>query len=160
MEWIPKMSPHDDSESQRLLHCVQSKFELVEQLYELTCQQMDCLESSEVEDLLTVLGQKQFLFDQIAEVREELEPLLSVDPDQRNWRDPQERQQCRELVQRCKERMQEILRMEESSLGRLTERKQLISEQLNYMSSAQRVDSAYSQQQWIDSPGTLDLSSE
>ncbi len=154
------MSPHDDSETQRLLHCVQSKFELVEQLFELTCQQMDCLESSEVEDLLTVLGQKQFLFDQIAEVREKLEPLLSVDPDQRYWRDPQERQQCRELVQRCKERMQEILRMEESSLGRLTERKQLISEQLNYMSSAQRVDSAYSQQQWIDSPGTLDLSSE
>jgi hypothetical protein len=118
------------------------------------------LESSEVEDLLTVLGKKQFLFDQIEEMRGELEPLLGVDPEQRYWHDPQERLECRELVQRCRSRMQEILRMEETSLGRLSERKQLVSDQLNYMASALRVDSAYSQQQWIDSSGALDLSSE
>jgi hypothetical protein len=139
---------------------MQSKLELVERLYELTCQQMECLETTEVERLLSVLGQKQFVFDQIQELRQELEPLLELDPDERIWSSEGRRQECRALVGQCGARMREILTMEEASLGRLNERKQLISDQLGSIASINRMDNAYRQQQMMNTESVLDLSNE
>lgn len=154
------MSSNDIQTTDQLLYCMQSKLELVERLYELTCQQMECLETTEVERLLSVLGQKQFVFDQIQELRQELEPLLELDPDQRSWSSEGRRQECRALVGQCGARMREILTMEEASLGRLNERKQLISDQLGSIASINRMDNAYRQQQMMNTESVLDLSNE
>lgn len=154
------MYANDSQTTDQLLHCMQSKLELIEQLYALTCQQMECLETTEVERLLSVLGQKQCVFDQLQELRLELEPMLSVDPDARVWPSEQRRLECRKLVNDCGSRMQQILTMEEASLGRLNERKQLISDQLGSMESVSRMDSVYSQQRVIQTTSVLDLSSE
>ncbi len=129
----PVMNAHDSQTTDQLLHCMQSKLELIERLYELTCRQMECLETTEVERLLSVLGQKQYVFDQLQELRLELEPMLAVDPDQRSWSSEGRRQECPALVGSA-ERRCEILTMEEASLA-IDERKQLISDQLNSIAS-------------------------
>ena len=157
---VPLLYSNDRQTTDQLLHCMQSKLELIQRLYELTCQQMECLETTEVEQLLSVLGQKQCVFDQLQELRTELEPMLAVNPDERVWSSEGRRQECRELVGICGSRMQQILTMEEASLGRLNERKQLISDQLSSLASTARVDQAYRQQQVLDTGTGLDLSSE
>lgn len=156
----PVMNSHDSQTTDQLLHCMQSKLELIERLYELTCRQMECLETTEVERLLSVLGQKQYVFDQLQELRLELEPMLAVDPDQRSWSSEGRRQECRALVGQCGARMREILTMEEASLGRLNERKQLISDQLNSIASVGHMDNAYNQQRMVNNSSMLDLSNE
>lgn len=154
------MNSQDIQTTDQLLHCMQNKLELIQRLYELTCQQMECLETTEVDRLLSVLGQKQCVFDQLQELRQELEPMLAIDPDQRVWSSEGRRAECRELVGECGTRMRQILTMEEASLGRLNERKQLISDQLGALSSTGRMDQAYRHQQVLNTSSTLDLSSE
>jgi hypothetical protein len=56
--------------------------------------------------------------------------------------------------------MREILTMEEASLDRLNERKQLISDQLSSIASISRMDNAYRQQQMMGTASVLDLSNE
>jgi hypothetical protein len=157
---VPNMVSNDSQTTDQLLHCMQSKLELIERLYELTCQQMECLETTEVERLLSVLGQKQCVFDQLQDLRQSLEPMLAIDPDQRSWSSEVRRQECRELVGQCGTRMREILTMEEASIGRLNERKQLISDQLGSIANISRMDNAYRQQQMMNTASVLDLSNE
>lgn len=154
------MTSRDSLTTDQLWHCMQSKLELIERLYQLTCQQMEYLETTEVERLLSVLGQKQSVFDQLQELRVELEPILAVDPDQRPWSSEDRRMECRQLVGRCGLRMQEILTMEEASLGRLNERKLLIGDQLNSLTNLGQIENAYSQQKLLSTSSVLDLSSE
>ena len=152
------MTMHDQDATDRLLHCIQSKLDLIERLFELTCQQMEHLDSTEVERLISVLGHKQSVFDQLEELRSDLEPLMSVDPDERSWSSEGKRLECRDLVNRCGSKMQQILSMEEQSLGKLVERKQLISDQLTSLATASRMDVAYSQQRHLNNASSLDLS--
>ncbi len=154
------MNSQDSLTTDQLWHCMQSKLELIERLYQLTCQQMEYLETTEVERLLSVLGQKQNVFDQLQELRAELEPMLAVDPDQRSWSSEDRKSQCRQLVGQCGSRMQEILTMEESSLGRLNERKLLIGDQLNSLTNVGQIESAYSQHRMLPASSVLDLSNE
>ncbi|MEY4565569.1 MAG: hypothetical protein RLY14_539 [Planctomycetota bacterium] len=154
------MRSNDCEESERLLHCIETKLDLVQQLFELTCQQMECIEGTDVAELLAILNHKQCIFDQLEELRQQLEPLLSVDPDQRCWSSEARRGECRQLVDKCGERMQKILMMEEESIGRLSERRQLVAEQLGSMAISSSIDAAYSSQRAVMPASTLDLSSE
>jgi hypothetical protein len=154
------MGSNDCEETERLLHCIEAKMDLVQQLFELTCQQMECLEGIDVAELLAILNHKQCVFDQLEELRRELEPLLTVDPDQRVWSSEARRSECRQLVDKCGERMKKILTMEEESIGRLSERRLLVAEQLGSMAISSSIDAAYSSQRSAEPASTLDLSSE
>jgi|688.fasta_scaffold00697_39 flagellar biosynthesis/type III secretory pathway chaperone len=154
------MGSNDCEDTERLLHCIESKMDLVQQLFELTCQQMECLEGTDIAELLAILNHKQCVFDQLEELRRELEPLMSVDPDQRVWSSEARRGECRRLVDKCGERMAKILTMEEESIDRLSERRQLVAEQLGSMAISSSIDAAYSSQRGTEPASTLDLSSE
>lgn len=121
-------------QSDQMAVLVQQRYSLLVEILQITARQEAAIEAGLVQQLMDTLNEKQAYVERLRSVQDKLKPMAGVAPENRQWRDPEARQKCRETLaesdrvqaailaidQRCEQAM--IQRRDElfDSLGRTT----------------------------------------
>jgi hypothetical protein len=141
---------------------IQRKLSLLEQMRVATIDQCQRVASLENDALLGVLARKQNLLAELQEVQIRLEPFRDQDPESRNWLSPDTRAKARAAAERCQQLIQELIQLENRSIGEMTARREGIASHLHELGSAHAARMAYQQsdadpnQDFFDSPDRFD----
>ena len=130
-------------ETDQLADLIGKKHQVLEQLREQSRRQTELIDGSESEKLLTVLGTKQALIDELQKIERQLDPFRSQDPDQRIWRSPGDRKAAQQLAQRCENLLQEIMLLDKQAELQLQQRRQTTATQLQAAHHASHAANAY-----------------
>jgi flagellar biosynthesis/type III secretory pathway chaperone len=153
------LAVEDWIETDLLVELIGKKLAILEPLRDLSRRQSDLIADGEIQRLLSVLSAKQTLLAELQKLQHRLEPFRKQEPESRTWRCPQDRQHCRELVERCEAMLSEIMLIEKQSESEMAQRRDVALARLEENHSSAEATRAY-----IRSPGlrqgSLDLSSD
>ncbi|MCA9158388.1 MAG: hypothetical protein KDA72_08680 [Planctomycetales bacterium] len=113
-----------------LLHCMQERCDLLEALKTLAESQANAASHTEIDLTLGLLGRKQGLLEELADVQLRLKPYFNDDPEQRVWKSAEHRQRCRRLADQCQRLLQETMQLEHEALQEMTLRRDAVAAQL------------------------------
>lgn len=139
-----------------LLQCMQQRCELLEALRTLAESQAMNVDQTEIDLTLSVLGRKQALFEELAEVQQKLQPYLQDDPESRLWSSAEQRHQCRQLAQRGQQLLQETMHIEQQTLQEMTSRRDAVAAQLQDGQDSILAQTAYQADSLLGA-GVLDI---
>lgn len=139
-----------------LHQCMRQRCELLEALKTLAESQAMNVDQAQIDLTLSVLGRKQALFEELAEVQQKLQPYLQDDPQSRLWRSTEQRQQCRQLAQRGQQLLQETMHIEQQTLQEMTSRRDAVAAQLQDGQDSILAQTAY-QADSVLGAGVLDI---
>lgn len=146
-------------ETDRLAKLIEQKREVLRQVHDLSLKQAEIVEQGDVSRLLNLLSAKQSFLDVLQLVEKQLDPFRSQDPDSRQWRTPEMRQQVRVAAEESDRLLQEIMRMERESETHLGHRRDAAMTRLQGVHSKTQARDAYLQQDHPASTG-FDLTSD
>lgn len=152
-------APNDSAEfhyTDFLLECMRQRCELLAALKALAESQAMTAEQAEIDLTLGVLGRKQALFDELAEVQHKLQPYMHDDPQSRKWSSAQQRQRCRQLAEHGQRLLQETLHIEQHTLQQMTSRRDAVAAQLQDGQDSILAQTAYQADSLLES-GSLDI---
>jgi len=130
-------------QTERLATLVAHKHELLRQMRELGCRQMETITSGDLSQLFRILAAKQRLLHALQETEQGLSPYRQDDPERRVWSSPAARQQCQEMMRQCERLLLEIMQQERQSEQDLTLRRDTAAEQLQGLHQAATSHAAY-----------------
>lgn len=133
-------------ETERLGQLMHRKLRVVSKLLELTRKQAALVEESEMNSLLSVLGEKQKLLSDLAIVEKRLSPFRDQEPESRRWRSEDEKKDCAKRIQACEQMLAEMIALENESQESLIEKRDRTYLQLQKLDQGSRVHGAYSEQ--------------
>lgn len=113
-----------------LIGCMHQRCKLLEALKTLSESQSIAASHSEIDQTLGLLGRKQALLAELADVQTKLKPYFSDDPAQRVWRSSEHRMRCRSLADQCQRLLQETMRLDHEALQQMTARRDAVAAQL------------------------------
>ncbi len=113
-----------------LLNCMQERCDLLEALKTLAESQAIAASHAEIDLTLGILGRKQALLEELADVQNKLKPYFNDDPEQRAWKSAEHRQRCRKLADQCQRLLQETMQLEHEALQEMTSRRDAVAAQL------------------------------
>ena len=113
-----------------LLDCMQERCDLLEALKTLAESQANAAGHTEIDLTLGLLGRKQALLEELADVQLRLKPYFNDDPEQRVWKSAEHRQRCRRLADQCQRLLQETMQLEQDALQEMTLRRDAVAAQL------------------------------
>jgi valyl-tRNA synthetase len=142
-----------------LVDLIAKKRELLLELRALTQRQAEVVSSGDMRELMTVLSAKQTLLSQVQRIEQGLDHFRQQDPESRNWRSTQERQQCRSHAEQCQQLVTELVSMEKSCEASMIRQRDQVSQQLNMADNAANARAAYVDQQ-LPTSGGFDIQSE
>jgi hypothetical protein len=149
------MSEHFETDT--LARLVERKLRVLSQLRELTVRQAPIIAADDAKTLLRVFAAKQKLLEDIHRLDLELEPFRRQDPEDRVWRSAENRAQCAEAAERCRQLVEEIKASEIRDRTELIERRDGVARRLEEAHSAAAAREAYR----LEEPaGGLNLISE
>ena len=90
----------DRMETDVLAELIGKKLAVLEQLRGLSRRQSGLIADGDIQRLLAVLSAKQTLLAELQKLQHRLEPFRKQEPEARQWRSPQDRERCRQLVER------------------------------------------------------------
>ena len=93
--------------------------------------------------LMTLLSRKQDLMGALGNVQSQLAQFQGQDPEQRKWSSPERRKTCQEMVARCDQLLQELIVMEDRSLGNMNLQRDTVAAQLQQNIDASTIQNAY-----------------
>jgi flagellar biosynthesis/type III secretory pathway chaperone len=149
----------DRIETDLLVELIGKKLAILEQLRDLSHRQSDLIADGEIQRLLSVLSAKQTLLAELQKLQHRLEPFRKQEPESRTWRSPQDRQRCRERVERCEALLSEIMLIEKRSESEMAQRRDVALARLEENHSSAEATRAYIRVP-ISHQGSLDLSSD
>jgi hypothetical protein len=76
-------------------------------------------------------------------LQQEIVLFQSQQPEERIWRSEELRVRCRENFHRCELLLAELLTMEDTSISELTQRRDLVAQQLQQFTTADAIHDAY-----------------
>lgn len=138
-------------ETEQLGKLMHRKLQVVSKLLDLTRQQAQWVEESEMTSLLEVLGEKQKLLSDLGILEKRLLPYRDQDPASRKWKSEAEREDCRKRIQACEQMIAEVIALENGSQKSLIEKRDRTYHQLQKLDQGSRVHGAYSQQMHMPS---------
>jgi hypothetical protein len=147
----------DAWETDTLAELVDRKLRVLIHLRELTVRQPALIAADDWKTLLRVFAAKQKLLEEVQRIDRQLEPFRSQEPEQRRWRSPDARAQCRRAAERCRELIEEIKASEASDKHQLVERREAVARHLEQSHAAAAARVAYRP---VEVQSGLDLSSE
>ncbi len=139
------MSTQDHS-TDRLAELCQLRLEKLQIIRELSIQQYVLAQSQDVERLLSLAGKRQHALDALESIQTELQTYSDEDPEQRVWRSPELREQCRMNLEKGKAILSELIVMEQRSIDILASQREAIAQQIHLHHGTQTVLNAYSSQ--------------
>ena len=142
-----------------LAELIQRKHACLVQLRDMGRKQFDTVLEGSMTDLLDILAAKQRGLADLQRVQRALDPFRAQDPDQREWRSPECRQQCAERLAQCETLLREIVQQEKQSERKLVRRRDEAAVQLQGVHTASQARGAYVGRS-RHSSGQLDLMSE
>jgi len=146
-------------ETDVLAALIGKKLAVLEPLRELSRRQSELIAEGDIQRLLSVLAAKQTLLAELQKLEHQLAPFRRQDPESRVWRSPQERERCRQLVERCEALLSEVMVIEKQSESEMAQRRDAALSRLEESHSSAEATRAY-----IRSPGpqraNFDLSSD
>ncbi len=149
----------DRFETDLLAELIGKKLAILEQLRDLSRRQSDLITDGEIQRLLTLLSAKQTLLAELQKIQKRLEPFRQQNPDARTWRNPADRQRCRQVAERCETLLGEIMLVEKQSEAEMARRRDDAVARLQNTHSSAEATRAY-----INTPtpsrSLFDLSSE
>jgi len=134
---------HPDLSTNALFELIESKLHLLSEMQAISLTQMDLVAQHDMNTLMSLLSRKQELLGTLATVQERLSPFQSQDPEQRTWSDPARRKACQAMVARCDQLLQELIVMENRSLGSLSLQRDSVAAQLQQNVDASAIQNAY-----------------
>jgi len=143
-------------ETDILSELVDAKRETLRQLRDLGMQQQRAVESGDTTQLFQVLAAKQRVVEQLQHVERQLAPFHKQEPDQRQWRNAEDRQQCAATAQECSQLLADVIRQERESEQSLILRRDEAANQLKAVHSAAHLRETYDSQS-RGTPSRLDL---
>lgn len=139
-----------------LLDCMRQRRELLETLKTLAESQAMTAEQTEIDLTLGVLGRKQALFEELADVQRLLQPYMHDDPESRLWRSAEQRERCRQLAEQGQRLLRETMHIEQLTLQEMTSRRDAVAAQLQDGQDSILAQTAYQADSMLGA-GALDI---
>lgn len=130
-------------ETEVLAGLIDNKYEVLSLLRQLARAQVDVVRDGDMTRLMKLLATKQELLNQLQNVERHIDPFRSQDPESRQWRSPQRRQQVRDTTTRCESLLNEIMLVEKQCEGELVVRRDIAATRLQGIHSVTQATDAY-----------------
>jgi hypothetical protein len=141
------------------MQLVRARHSCLAQLRDLGRRQLQLIDEGNVTGLLDVLSVKQKPLSDIQRLEKALDPYRSQDPEQRQWRTPEDRAACAQLVQQCEAMLKEIIIQEKRCEELMVQKRDATAVRLQQLRSAGRAQGAYTTPAYTG-VSQIDLSSE
>ncbi len=132
-----------DLSTDSLFALIESKLHLLTEMQAMTLTQTDFVAQHDMSSLMTLLSRKQDLMGALGNVQSELERFQGQDPEQRSWASESRRKSCQKMVARCDQLLQELIVMEDRSLGSMNLQRESVTAQLQQNIDACAIQNAY-----------------
>ncbi len=126
-----------------LFALIESKLHLLTEMQAMTLTQTDLVSQHDMSSLMTLLSRKQELMGALGNVQSELVRFQGQDPEQRSWSSESRRKTCQQMVARCDQLLQELIVMEDRSLGSMNLQRESVAAQLQQNFNACAIQNAY-----------------
>ncbi|QDS95467.1 hypothetical protein FF011L_42630 [Roseimaritima multifibrata] len=146
-------------ETEKLLDLVTQRMLVLQELYELSEEQMGFVRKEQVSQLLPHLAKKQKHLEKFAALQEELRPFASQPAASRRWASEDLRQQCQEYFDEGERLLAAMMEMEQEAEATLMVSRDSLAERMRQSTGSQHAASAYRQADENRGPSRLDLSS-
>ncbi len=143
-----------------LFGLIESKLHLLTEMQAMTLTQTDLVAQHDMTSLMTLLSRKQDLLAALGNVQSELARFQDQDPEQRSWSSQSRRKTCQEMVARCDQLLQELIVMEDRSLGSMNLQRESVAAQLQQNIDASAIQNAYQSSDLEESSFNSSLSIE
>ena len=143
-----------------LFGLIESKLHLLTEMQAMTLTQTDLVAQHDMTSLMTLLSRKQDLLGALGNVQSELARFQDQDPEQRAWSSQSRRKTCQEMVARCDQLLQELIVMEDRSLGNMNLQRESVAAQLQQNIDACAIQNAYQSSDLEESSFNSSLSIE
>ena len=130
-------------ETEVLANLIDKKYEVLSVLRQLARAQRGIVQDGDMTRLMKLLATKQNLLHELQHLEQQLDPFRSQDPDDRQWRSPQRRQQTREMATRCESLLNEIMLVEKQCEGELIVRRDAAVTRLEGIHTLTQATTAY-----------------
>ncbi len=126
-----------------LMQLVRAKYTCLVQLRDLGRRQLELIDQGNVTGLLDALSVKQKPLSDIQRIEKALDPYRGQDPEQRQWRSPQDRAACARLVEECETLLKEIVSHEKRCEEIMVHKRDATANRLQQLRAAGRAQGAY-----------------
>ena len=129
--------------TESLFALIESKLHLLTEMQAMSLVQTDLVAQHDMTALMTLLSRKQELMGALGGVQSRLSNFQQQDPEQRSWSTPARRKACQNKVARCDQLLQELIVMEDRSLGSMNLQRESVAAQLQQNVDACAIQNAY-----------------
>ncbi len=129
-----------------LAELIDRKHQVLVQLRDAGRRQAEVVRGGDTSALLKLLAAKQYLIAALQQVERDTTPFRGEDPDQRVWRQPDDRARCARQAAECNDLLAEVIALEKESAEQMVARRQDVADQLQRVHAAGQVRSAYEAQ--------------
>jgi len=126
-----------------LFELIESKLHLLNEMQAMSSAQTDLVSQHDMTSLMTLLSRKQELMEVLGNVQSQLAQFQGQDPELRKWSSLDRRKDCQKMVTRCDQLLQELIVMEDRSLGNMNLQRETVAAQLQQNIDACTIQNAY-----------------
>ena len=144
-----------------LADLIQQRWSILNQLLDISRQQMDAISQGQMSDLMRLLSDKQQPLNQLIEIADQLGRANDDIAEERSWASEDARQGCRVQQEECEKMNLELLAIEAECEAKLSQNREEIRDRLARVDAGWQAVTSYSDNSRKEtSGGTLDLSSD
>ena len=125
---------------------IRSQEALLHRLLVVSQRQLELAKDGNVTILTQHLEQRLLLWNEFEVLEQQLAPHKGVPSEEREWKSAEERQMTEVALNRCKELMEQILAIDQTSLETVTVKKDEVGEQVRRIQQGAPVADAYRKQ--------------
>ncbi|GHT32050.1 hypothetical protein FACS1894214_3760 [Planctomycetales bacterium] len=129
-----------------LYSLMQNEESVLTRLYSQSLTQLEIVRGGDTARLIEFLARKQQTVAEFEELQQQLAPHRNILPEQRKWKNENERKQTEELISRCGELLKMIVENDTASTGELSSQKDEVEKQLNRIQQNVQVNLTYAKQ--------------
>ncbi|MCA9131406.1 MAG: hypothetical protein KDB22_30190 [Planctomycetales bacterium] len=142
--------------TERLSHLLQERLDLAIAIKQISDSQIQAARSGEVNVTLGLIARKQSLLEQLEQLRQGMQPYYLDDPDRRQWKTPERREECQRVANECNAILQQTLQLEQATLEELSAKREALAAQLQDGKDSTIASNAYATDRLLGA-STLDI---
>ena len=129
-----------------LTQLINDKHDVLSRLHELCIRQLRLVSARDSIALLEMFTAKQNLLDQLQSLEKRLDPFREDDPDQREWRQLEDRLACRKIAEANAKLLADVTALEKQALSELEASRDQIANRIDDAHNGARARAAYAAQ--------------
>lgn len=125
---------------------IRQKERILMDLLPMSIRQLELVRRDEMTLLIRHLNEKQFVLNAFEEIEKQLVPFRDIPPEEREWKNEQERKEIADAIRRCAAMLKEILDNDALSTEELGVRKDELQNQMRRVQQNVQVNVNYARQ--------------